>query len=409
MHQMCAAIRRWVMAGAATSILSLAATAQTESIIYSFTGGNDGASPQTALTPDGKGNYFGVAMGGGSGNAGVVFELSPNSTAGWTEHVIYTFTGYTNSSDGARPSGTLVFDSKGNLYGVTEGGGVSGSTGGAGTVFELSPNSNGTWTEKILYSFAGGTDAFEPLDQGLVIDSAGNLYGTTFVGGAYGYGAVYELVAGAGGTWTEKVLYSFKGLNDGAAPFASPLVLDSAGNLYGAAWQNGAHDYGVVYELSPGSGGVWTQKVLCSFPGGSGGESPLGNLTFDSGGNLYGTAVSVAFELVHGSTGLWTRKILHHFAGGADGANPLAGMVFDKAGNLYGMTSSGGAHRGVVYELIPSTTGTWTEKVLHRFASNGTDGYGPTYSNLTIDASGNIFGVAGGGTSGAGVIFEIKP
>lgn len=190
-----------------------------------------------------------------------------------------------------------------------------------------------------------------PLDQGLAIDSAGNLYGTTFVGGAYGYGAVYELVAGAGGTWTEKVLYSFKGLNEGAAPFASPLVLDSEGNLYGAAWQGGAHDYAVVYELSRGSGGFWTQKVLCWFPGGSGGESPVGSLTFDSAGNLYGTAVYVAFELVPGSTGTWTRKILHRFAGGTDGANPLAGMIFDQAGNLHGMTSTGGAHRGVDYEM----------------------------------------------------------
>lgn len=108
-----------------------------------------------------------------------------------------------------------------------------------------------------------------------------------------------------------------------------------------------------VSELSPGAGGVWTQKVLCSFPGGSGGESPIGSLAFDSSGNLYGTAGSVAFELVHCSTGTWTRKILHHFAGRVDGADPLAGMVFDKAANLYGMTSTGGAHRGVVYELTP--------------------------------------------------------
>src|SRR5262249_52952476 len=158
--------------------------------------------------------------------------------------------------------------------------------------------------------------------------------------------------------------YSFKGLNDGASPFASPLALDSAGNLYGADPQGGAHDYGVVYELSPGSGGVWTQKVLYSFPAGSGGESPLGDLTFDSAGNLYGTAGYVAFELVHGSTGRWTPKILHRFAGGTDGANPLAGMVFDKAGNLYGVASSGGAHRGVVYELSPTASGTWTEKIL---------------------------------------------
>jgi uncharacterized repeat protein (TIGR03803 family) len=167
MKQVCAAIRRFLMAGAVTSILALAATAQTESILYSFTGGSDGASPQGGLTPDGKGNYFGVTVGGGSGNAGVVFELSPNSGGGWTEQVIYNFTGYSNFSDGAGPSSAPVFDSKGNLYGVTEGGGVSATTSGAGTVFELTPQSNGTWTEKVLYSFGLGADARQPYDQGL--------------------------------------------------------------------------------------------------------------------------------------------------------------------------------------------------------------------------------------------------
>ena len=409
MKQMCAAIRRLLMAVAITSMLALAAPAQTESILYSFTGGSDGSYPAGGLTPDGEGNYVGVTFAGGADNAGVVFELSPKSSGGWTEQVIYNFTGYSNISDGARPSGALVFDSKGNLYGVTEGGGSSGTTSGAGTVFELIPNSNGTWSEKILYSFGGGTDAWGPLYQGLAIDSAGNLYGTSATGGAYGYGAVYELVAGAGGTWTEKVLYNFKGLNDGAGPFGSALVLDIAGNLYGADPQGGAHDYGVVYELTPGTGGTWTQKVLYSFPAGAGGAGPIGNLVLDSSGNLFGTTLYTAFELVRVSTGKWNPKILHTFAGGADGADPLAGMVFDKAGNLYGMTTTGGAHRGVVYELSPAASSTWTEKILHRFASNGTDGYDPAYSNLTVDASGDVFGTAGGGKSGHGVIFEIKP
>ena len=411
MKQICASIRRFLIAVAVTSILALAATAQTESILYSFSGGSDGGFPQGGLTPDGKGNYFGVASGGGSGNAGVVFELSPNSSGGWTEKVIYNFTGYSNFSDGAGPSSAPVFDGKGNLYGVTVTGGVSGAASGLGTVFELTPNSNGTWTEKVLYSFGSGTDARQPYDQGLglALDSAGNLYGTSNLGGAYGYGAVYELVAGANGTWTEKVLYSFKGLNDGASPFGSPVVLDSAGNLYGVAGEGGAHDYGVVYELTPGAGGNWTQKVLYSFAATAAGAFPTGNLVLDSSGNLFGTTFSTAFELVRGSTGKWTPKILHRFAGGTDGANPEGGMVFDKAGNLYGMTSTGGAHRGIVYELSPTTTGTWTEKILHRFAANGTDGYAPVFSNVTVDAIGNVLSTSGGGTSGYGVIFEIKP
>lgn len=127
--------------------------------------------------------------------------------------MIYSFAGYSNSSDGLQPTSPLAFDAKGNLYSVTEGGGLIGtSSGGAGTVFELSPNSDGTWTEKVLYTFAGGTDASSPYGEGIVFDTTGNIYGTSYVGGAYGYGAVYELVPSTKGTWTEKVIYSFRGL-----------------------------------------------------------------------------------------------------------------------------------------------------------------------------------------------------
>lgn len=406
MKQIFASIRCLLIAGTVISILALAANAQTESILYSFTGGNDGGGPTGGLTPDGKGNYFGTAANGGTGASGVVFELSPTAGGGWTEQVIHNFTGYSGTTDGATPTSAPIFDANGNLYGVTGAGGTAGN----GTVFELTPKPDGTWTEKILYSFVGGgTDAWGPYDVGIVFDSAGNIYGSTYVGGAYGYGAVYELVAGANGTWTEKVIYSFKGLSDGATPFGSTPIVDSAGNVYGVAPQGGAHDYGAVYELTPGTGGTWTQKVLYSFPAGAAGASPVGNLALDSSGNLYGTTSYTAFELVRGSTGKWTPKLLHKFAGGTDGAVPIAGMIFDTAGNLYGMTSTGGAHRGVVYELTPTATGLWSEKILHRFASNGTDGYGPAYSNVTVDASGNVFGTAPGGTSGHGVIFEIKP
>lgn len=382
---------------------SIAVSAQTEKIIYSFSNDSDGRSPQ-GLVSDGK-NFYGTTSTGGSGGAGTVFELSPNSSGGWTEQVIHTFTGYTNPSDGARPTGPVAFDSKGNLYGATGGGGTMG----AGTVFELTPNSNGTWTEKVLYSFVGGTNAGPPYGGALVLDAAGDIYGTS-LGGVYGYGTVYKLVAGAGGTWTEKVLYNFQGLNDGASPIGSTPILDSAGNLYGVASGCGAHDFGVVYELTPGPGGTWTQKVLYSFTGGNGGVSPTGNLLFDSSGNLFGTTLFTAYELVHGANGSWTQKVLHHFAGGKDGATALAGMTFDKAGNLYGTTLNGGAHRGAVYELSLAPTGAWTEKILHRFASNGIDGYYPQYSTLVVDTNGNVFGVtSSGGTSNGGVIFEIQP
>lgn len=194
-------------------------------------------------------------------------------------------------------------------------------------------------------------------------------------GGAYGWGTVFELIAGANGAWTEKILYNFQCENDGASPIGSTPVLDSAGNLYGVASSCGAHDYGVVYELTPGSGGRWTGKVIYSFPGGAGGTFPTGNLVVDSSGNLFGTTVYTAYELIRGSSGTWTEKTLHSFVGGKDGATAQSGMVFDKAGNLYGTTPDGGAHRGTVFELSSGSNGVWTEKVLHRFSSGGTDGW----------------------------------
>ena len=139
-----------------------------------------------------------------------------------------------------------------------------------------------------MYSFSGTPDASAPYGDGIVFDTAGNIYGTTYVGGAYGYGAVYELVAGSNGTWTEQVIYSFRGLNDGATPYGSTLILDAAGHLYGVASGAGAHDYGVVYELIRSASGTWYQKILYAFTGGDDGASPTGNLLFDSAGNRTG-------------------------------------------------------------------------------------------------------------------------
>jgi uncharacterized repeat protein (TIGR03803 family) len=401
--------RAFVVLGVSLAF-SVGLSAQTERILYSFTKGLDGGFPYGGLVSDGKGNYYGTTFQGGTTNAGVVFELSPTTSGSWTEKVIYNFAGYSNMADGLQPTSPLIFDAKGNIYGVTEGGGlISPSSGGSGTVFELSPNSDGTWTEKVLYTFTGGPDASSPYGEGIVFDAAGNIYGTSYVGGAHGYGAVYELVAGTNGTWTEKVIYSFRGLNDGMTPYGSTLLVDAKGNLYGVASGGGAYDYGVAYELIRSASGTWTQKILHAFTGGDDGASPTGNLLFDSTGNLYGTTTFTAYELVRGPNGTWTEKTLHRFAGGKDGATALAGLAFDKAGNLYGTTGNGGSHRGTVYELSPAT-GTWTERVLHRFASNGADGYGPQLATLVVDATGNIFGVTSvGGTSNAGVVFEIKP
>jgi uncharacterized repeat protein (TIGR03803 family) len=412
-HDTCVFVPRAFAVAALAVIIATGASAQTEKILHSFTGGSDGGFPLAGLIFDSKGNLYGTTQGGGTGGVGscsgcgTVFELSPGAGGTWTETVLYTFGSSSSFSDGALPTSPLIFDGKGNLYSTTQIGGSSPSQ--QGTVFELSPGSGGTWTEKVLYSFTGGADGGDPFGSGLVFDGSGNLYGTTSFGGLYGFGAVFELVAGSGGTWTEKVLHSFTGGTDGASPFGSTLILDGAGNLYGVTVQGGLHDYGVVFKLTRGSSS-WSEKVLYAFPGGAGGSYPEGNLVFDSTGNLYGEASYIIFELTPNSSGPWTEKTLHSFAGGSDGANPIAGLTFDKAGNLYGTTNTGGAHRGTVFELTPGTSGTWTEKILHRFSSSSGDGVFPQFGTLVIDTTGHLYGTTSqGGTSKNGVVFEVTP
>jgi uncharacterized repeat protein (TIGR03803 family) len=400
-------ISRAIAVASVAVALATTTWAQTEAILHSFAGGStDGSYPVGGLIFDSKGNLYDTTYGGVGScevnlGCGVAFELVAGPNGTWTENVLYTF----DLSGGGtlNPSGPLTFDSQGNLYGMSENGGSQL----LGTVFELSPGSGG-WTEKVLHEFQGGTDGSSPFGFGVVLDSAGNLYAAIDTGGAYGFGQVFELVPGTSGTWSKKVLYSFKYLNDGAYPNGT-LIFDKAGNLYGVASYGGTHDYGVVYELTPGSSGKWTEKVLYSFPGGAGGAYPSGNLVFDSAGKLYGATAYTVFELIPGSSGTWTQKTLHTFAGGSDGADLRAGMIFDKASNLYGTTEAGGTHRGTVFELTPGSSGIWTEKILHRFSASGGDGILPL-APLTIDANGNLYGTTyRGGADGYGVVFEITP
>jgi uncharacterized repeat protein (TIGR03803 family) len=362
------------------------AWAQTETIAYSFTGGSDGGSPSGGLVLDTKGNLYGAAESGGANGAGAIFELTPNSGGGWTEQVLYSFNGFANQNDGYFPFGGLVFDKKGSLYGTTIGGGTSFQ----GMAFQLSPGSNGTWTETVIYNFSGGTSVGSPQAMSFVIDGTGNLYGFSVSGCAYGFGCVFELVAGS--TWTLKILHSFTGGNDGYDPFCSSLVLDSAGNLYGSTTEGGLHDYGVVFKLTPQSDGTWSEKVLYSFNGLGGVASPTGKLTIDSEGKIYGTAYD-AFELSPDSNGVYKEKV-----------------TSDSAGNLYGTTYTGGAHRGTVFELSPGSNGTWTEKVLHAFSATGGDGLYPYVFPLSIDGQGHLYGTTStGGSSNSGVVYEVTP
>jgi uncharacterized repeat protein (TIGR03803 family) len=379
-------------------------SAQTEKILYSFTGGTDGGSPQAGLVSDSKGNLYGTASNGGSSNCscGTVFELTPASDGTWTIQTLYAFAG-NFSDDGAQPNSELVFDSKGNLYGTTlQGGGF-----GFGTVFELSPGANNTWTEKVLYRF-GFADGALPYG-GVILDPAGNLYGAAVQGGTYSNGTIYELMAGSNGSWTEKTLYNFTGVNDGSEP-ESPLIFDAVGNLYGTTTFAGPNDYGSVFELKRGANGNWSLKTIYAFNGVTG-LYPSSSLVFDSTGNLYGSSETTAFELMPGSNGTWTGKTLHAFTGGTDGANAYSGLTLDKKeGHLYGTTSLGGLHQGTVYELKPDANGSWTEKILHRFVGGAGDGAYPLFPNLLRDASGNLYGTTqSGGTYSAGVVYEVTP
>jgi len=379
----------------------IGASAQSETIIHTFTGGADGSIPEGGLVSDSKGNLYGTTTGGGLSGGGTVFELSPASDGTWSEQVLHNF-GY--GGDGGFPFGGVVFDSKGDIYGTTVYGGA-----GEGTVFQLVPGGNGTWTENILYNFTGASDGGSPY-AGVVLDRAGNIYGTTAGGGAFEFGTVFELIAGSDGAWNEKVLHSFTGGDDGAAPYYGTLILDGAGNIDGVTGQGGFHDYGVVYELTPGANGSWTEKVLHAFTGGAGGSGPAGGLTLDASGSLYGASAYSAFQLTPGSDGSWTEKSLYDFVGGSDGAYPEAQLIFDKNGNLYGTTNTGGLHRGTVFKLSSTSNGLRQEKVLHRFAPDGIDGVDPFSGALVQDSSGNLYGTTpGGGTSNAGVVFEVKP
>ncbi|HLZ39324.1 MAG TPA: choice-of-anchor tandem repeat GloVer-containing protein [Candidatus Sulfotelmatobacter sp.] len=331
-----------------------------ETILYSFTGGSDGSYPIGALIADKAGNLYGVTTDGGSQNAGVVFELS-NSGGNWQETVLHNFG---SGFDGANPQGPLVFDSHGNLFGTTViGGGLNG-----GTVYEMTPG-NGVWNETVLHSFGGTNDGFL-VYGGLTLDAQGNVYGTASAGGSnpcmgLGCGIVFELVAANG--WSENILHQFAGGSDGIYP-NSQLVMDKSGNLYGSTVYGGGvgqcaagidtTSCGTVYELALANG-VWTEKILHRFAGGSGGSQPNSPLTFDSAGNLYGETAQTSssngslFRMTPQTGGKWAFKLFFNF-NSLDGANPEGGLLVTPGDVLYGTTIYGGTYSyGVVFAVKP--------------------------------------------------------
>ena len=402
---------------------NLAAGAK-ERILYRFTGGTDGGAPSSGLIMDAAGNLYGTTSSGGDLNqcsnlgCGTVFKLTRLRNGKWKEQVLYAFQG---GIDGYDPAGNLVFDAGSNLYGTTSWGGNSAncSAFGCGTVFELSPSSNGTWTKTVLHNFRNAPDGADP-EGDLVFDAAGNLYGGTLGDTIRDFGTVFELSPVRGGKWRVTVLHNFLG-SDGVGP--SGVIFDGAGNLLGTTAGGGRSYYGTSYRLSPPKqkGGKWTETDLYDFHGYGSGGAPLGVMR-DSKGNLYGTAANggnnfgIVFEVrPHGSR--WKEKMIYNFCSRnncADGASPLAGLVMDGNGVLYGTTSSGGAGCswpgcGAVFKLAHTKNG-WKETILYRFRGGSSDGAGPQ-ERLMFDRTGNLYGTANvqQGYQGSGVVFEITP
>jgi len=383
--------------------------AQKYSVLYNFTRGQDGAYPEAGLTMDRSGNLYGTAYQGGSSDRGTVFKLA-HKGAGWVLSPLYNFTG---REDGGAPIARVVFGPDGSLYGTTEFGGRNCGS-GCGTVFNLKPSPAACksaicgWTQTVIYRFSGFSDGANPGYGDLTFDQAGNIYGTTIFGGNNAQGVVYEL-APSGGSWTESAIYLFTGAADGANPYNS-VIFDAAGNLYGTTFLGGS-GYGTVFQLKP-SGSGWTQNTLYTFQNSTDGGNPFGGVILDKAGDLYGTTSGggtgsggTIFEL---SNGTWTFSLLYSFVASAYLPGPYDSLTMDAAGNLYGTTIKGGAHgQGSVFRLTASG-GSWTETDLYDFPGGG-QGAVP-YGSVLLDSNGNLYGTASqGGANSYGVIWEITP
>ncbi len=394
LHKSCFA--RLGLAIAVLACCSLAATAQTWTLLHSFTG-PDGYAPQAGVTMDAAGNFYGTTSEGGAHNQGTVFKLTRRGSS-WTLTTLYSFSG----PDGSTPSARVIFGPDGTLYGTTYYGGA-----GYGVVYRLQPPAGFcrsvqcSWTETVLYTFQDRSDGGYPIYGDLAFDQQGNIYGTAPGGGinsancdSFGCGVVYKLTR-SGASWTYSVLYSFTGNNDGGVPVGG-VILDSSGNLYGPAAGGGAYQNGVVYKLTS-SGSGWTESVLYDFPSLTDGTNPEGGLIFDRFGNLYGTTErngedsgGTVYELTPANGG-WNFAVL---AAVPAYTGSVAKLAMDSSGNLYGTVALGSFE---VFKLTHSG-GTW---LLTQFGGGGSVG------SVVVDSNGTIYGADTYGQHNEGSVFAI--
>jgi uncharacterized repeat protein (TIGR03803 family) len=391
----------------AAAALAAAADAKAkESVLYSFSGGNDGGNAATAIARDASGNLFGSTVVGGTSTCGTVFELSPPTSGPWHETVLHNFGCF---ADGKSPHGGVSFDPSGTLIGTTVAGGSGGfcASDGCGVVYRQAPSG-----QTVLYNFTGQNDGGGP-GGGVVFDKAGDMFGTTPDDGQFAEGTVYELVRG-GSTYTLKTIHAFTGGKDGGVGSLGSLLIDANGNLFGVTEIGGANSGGTVFEMSQ-SGKKWKFKVLYTFKGGSAdGSGAYGGLVADAQGRLYGTTyyggaqgLGTVFVLTPNKHGNYNERVLHNFTGGSDGSFTTSTLAFGRNGNLYGTTSSGGSSCdcGVIYEISPKSG---KERVLHVFG--GTNDGAFAYYGMTADANGNFYGATvEGGALGQGAVYEFFP
>ena len=389
---------------------TLPAVAQSETVLYSFCSQSrcaDGRLPGAGVILDAHGNLYGTTMVGGTFDKGVLFKLNSNRT----ETLLHVFGA---GSDGQLPTSDLMMDSAGNIYGTTQAGGAQSM----GTVYRVTPGG----TETVLYNFCSTgatscTDGANPLG-GVIADAQGNLYGTAYSGGAYGGGTVYKVSPSGGFT----VLHSFAGGNDGYYPTHS-LLMDSAGNMYGTTAAGGStrgcsglfgYGCGTLFTLTGGG----TETVLYAFCNDGArkcadGADPESDLSIDKQGNLWGTTVyggahrqGVVFFVTPGGH----ETVVHNFNfNGTDGALPAGSLIMDKAGNIYGTTTGGGTGTAVSGGTLYKIDRQGRETILHDFGLSSSDGSAPS-GNLVMDSEGNLYGITGsGGPEYGGTVFKLTP
>ncbi len=385
-----------------------------EKILYSFQGVPDGEAPEAAVIAEDEGALYGTTTYGGSGtrcghfDCGAVFKLAP-AGSNYTESVLHSFRSSPN--DGSKPYANLIADKRGALYGTTFFGGPHHF----GTVFKLSP-AGSSYTESVIYSFRGPPNDGSSPHAGLMVDKQGTLYGTTFSGGTYKSGTVFKLIR-SGSSYTESVIYSFRGPPDGKHPQAG-LIADKSGSLYGTTELGGGacgqRGCGIVFKLAL-SGSGYDESILYSFRDDPDGAYPSAGLTADEG-VLYGTTVNggtgsgTVFRLTPAGSA-YTEDVLYRFKGSQDGDLPYGGLIADENRALYGTTSLGGAGSGTVFKLTSAGSG-YTESVVYSFQGKPDGAY--PLAGLIADRAGALYGTTQSGgdgpcVSGCGTVFKIVP